>query len=155
MGGKIACQWQRHAALSRTTVGRDEASTALQTLVHYHHGELAPGAVDITEGSGFDWLRWVRIHRGHRWRRIIRDGLHRVYAVRWEPGGAEEAVFCYSSGHFAQLPPRRVRYTGATANMHFVMNRESNWRTEPLLSAAPVASRSWLMLRDDVSWESA
>ena len=77
-----------------------------------------------------------------------------LYAVRGEPGGAEEAVFCYSSGHFAVLRPRRARYTGARGDTRFVMYR-GDWRTEPLLSAAPVADQSWLVLRDAVSWESA
>ena len=143
----------RNAALSRTPVGRGEASAALQTLVHYHHGEGAPGAVDITEGSGFDWLRWVAGLEGAR--AVFRDGVHRVYAVRWQPGGVAEAVFCYGSGRFAQLLPRKARYTGAQKTTSFVMNGESNWRTEPLLSAAPVASQSWLVLRDAVSWKSA
>ena len=66
-----------------------------------------------------------------------------------------EAVFCYGSGQFAMLLPHDARYTGAHGDTRFVMNRESNWRTEPLLVLAPVASRSWLVLRDAVSWESA
>ena len=86
---------------------------------------------------------------------VIRDGVHRVSAVRWEPHGAEEAVFCYSSGHFGLLRPRRARYTGAHAETRFVMYWEGDWRTEPLLSAAPVASHSWLVLRDEVSWKTA
>ena len=49
----------RNTAQLRSVVGKNEASTALQTLLHFHHGEGAPGAVDITNGSGFDWLRWV------------------------------------------------------------------------------------------------
>ena len=134
-------------------MGRDEASAALQTLVHYHHGELAPGAVDITEGSGFDWLRWVAVVEGAH--SVIRDGVHRVYAVRWEPEAEEEAVFCYSNGECGQLLPRCARYAGSTKQTRFEMNRGSNWRTEPLLSAAPVASQSWLVLRAAVSWESA
>ena len=88
-------------------------------------------------------------------REIIRDGVHRVYAVRWEPDANAEAVFCYGTGHFGTLPPRRTRYTGARGGTRFQMNQEANWRTEPLLSAAPVASQSWLVLRDAVSWESA
>ena len=106
----------RNAARSRTTLGRDEASAALQTLVHYHHGEGAPGAVDITEGSGFDWLRWVAPLEGAR--EVSRDGVHRAYAVRWEASGAPEAVFCYSSGNFAVLVPRRARLAmkGSTRN---------------------------------------
>ena len=75
--------------------------------------------------------------------------------MRWEPYGAPDAVFCYSSGQFAKLLPRHARYTGALDYTHFEMVRESNWRAAPLLSAAPVATRSWLVLRDAVSWESA
>ena len=109
-------------------MGRNEASAALQTLVHYHHGEGAPGAVDITAGTGFDWLRWVAAIEGAR--DVIRDGVHRVYAVRWEPGGAEEAVFCYTNGLFGLLPPHRARYTGAQEDTRLVMYRW-DWRTEP------------------------
>ena len=143
----------RNAARSRTTVGRDEASTALQTLLHYYHGEEAPGAVDITDGSGFDWLRWLAALEGVR--EVIRDGVHRVYAVRWEPWGDVQAVFCYGNGDFGVLLPRRARYTGAHNDTSFQMWRGSDWRTEPLLSAAPVASQSWIVLRDAVSWGSA
>jgi hypothetical protein len=88
-------------------------------------------------------------------RDIIRDGVHRVYAVRWEPDANAEAVFCYGTGRFGTLPPRSAHYTGARRGTRFQLHQGANWRTQPLLSAAPVASESWLVLRDAVSWESA
>ena len=116
----------RTVALARAPVGRDEASSALQTLLHFHHGERAPGAVDITAGSGFDWLRWVAQIEGAR--DIIRDGVHRVYAVRWEQGAAPEAVFCYGTGPSVTLPPRRSRYAGAHGTTRFEIYQQANWR---------------------------
>ena len=132
------------------TVGRDEASAAFQTLLHYHHGDTAPGAVDITDGSAFDWLRWVAQIEGAR--NVIRHGVHRVYVVRWEPDAAPEAVFCYGNHTYSTLVPRTALYTGSRSETRFESYRKANWVTEPLLSTAPVAAAPWLPLRDRVTW---
>ena len=140
----------QEAARSRQTVGRDEASAALQTLLHHHHGETAAGAVDITDGTAFDWLRWVAHIEGAR--DVIRDGVRRVYVVRWEPDGAPEAVFCYGSNMYSTLMPRTARCTGSCRTTRFRLYREANWMTEPLLSEAPVATVPWLILRGELIW---
>ena len=82
----------RKVARGSTTVSRKHASTALQSLLHQFHGEQARGAVDITAGSGFDWLTWVAQLQDAT--EIIRNGVEKVYAVRWESGDTAEAVFC-------------------------------------------------------------
>ena len=46
----------QEVARSRQTVGRDEASLVLQTLVNHHHGETAPGGVHRAY-SGRAWSR--------------------------------------------------------------------------------------------------
>ena len=138
------------AARSRQVVGRNEASLGLQTLLHYHHGETAPGAVDITDGQAFDWPRWVAQIEGAR--EVIRDGVHKVYAVRWNPDWAPEAVFCYGDNTYGTLVPYMARYTGAWCDTRFTMHRDGNWQTEPLLSAAPVADRPWLVLRGQLTY---
>ena len=132
------------------TVGRDEASAALQTLLRHHHGETAPGAVDITDGSAFDWLRWVAQIEGAR--NVIRYGVVRVYVVRWEPNAAPEAVFCYRNQTYSTLVPCTARYTGSKSETHFEWHSNANWGTDPLLSVAPVAAAPWLPLRDRVTW---
>ena len=132
-------------------MGRDEASAALQTLLHYHHGETDPGAVDITDGSAFDWLRWVAQIEGAR--DVMRNGVHRVYVVRWRPHWAPEAVFCYGNNTYSTLVPRNARYNGSWSHTRIEVHRDANWMTEPLLSAAPVAAMPWLLLRDQVTWE--
>ena len=138
----------RTAAVARSCVGREEAGAALRTLLHYHHGEEAPGAVDITSGSGFDWLRWLALIEGAP--TVIRDGVHKVYAVRWQQDAAPEAVFCYDDGAWTALAPRVVRHKGASGSSRMVLHRHADWRTEPLLCAAPVASQSWLLLRNEL-----
>ena len=139
------------AARTRQPVGRDEASAALQTLLHHHHGETGPGAVDITDGRAVDWLRWVAHIEGAR--NVIRDGVCRVYAVRWGGHGAPEAVFCYRNNTYSTLVPRTARYTGASKTTRFELYRDADWTTEALLSAAPVAAEPWLVLRGRVIWE--
>ena len=49
----------RDTAASRDKIGRAQASAALQTLIQYYDRNGGSGAVDITDGSGFDWLRWL------------------------------------------------------------------------------------------------
>ena len=111
----------QEAARSRQTVGRDEASAAFQTLLHHHHGETAPGAVDITDGSAFDWLRWVAGIEGARG--VMRHGVHRVYVVRWELNGAPEAVICYGNNTYSTLVPHTARYTRTEQDAVCVLQR--------------------------------
>ena len=153
-GGPTQLFTQGHlqeAANSRRIVGCDVAKAALQTLLHHHHGETGPGAVDITDGRAVDWLRWVAHIEGAR--NVIRDGVCRVYAVRWEGHGAPEAVFCYRNNTYSTLVPRTARYTGASKTTRFELYRDADWTTEALLSAAPVAAEPWLVLRGRVIWE--
>ena len=86
-------------------------------------------------------------------RDAIRDGVHRVCVVHWEPHGAPEVVFCDGNNTCSTLVPRKARYTGAKSETRFVIYRKANWQTEPLLSAAPVAAAPWLLLRDQLPWE--
>ena len=158
-GGAALLFTQGHlqeAANLRQNVGCDVARVALQTLLRHHHGETVPGAVDITDGAAFDWLPWVAGIEGAP--DVIRDGVCRVYVVRWEPllyvegvrcpeHGAPEAVFCYGSNMYRTLMPRTARCTGSCRTTRFTLYREANWMTEPLLSAAPVAVEPWLVLQ--------
>ena len=126
------------------TVSRKQASIALQSLLHHFHGEKARGAVDITAGSGFDWLTWVAQLQDAT--EIIRDGVEKVYAVRWESGDTAEAVFCYHDGSFGKLPPSQASYKGRS-RMGFEHVQQGNWRTDDLLLAGPVARQSYLNVR--------
>ena len=95
--------------------------------------------MDITAGSGFDWLRWVAgVEGAHD---IIRDGVVRVYAVRWFPHAVPDAAFCYGLGTYMLLSPTTMRSNGSSRPTRGVQQGESDWRAEPLLCAAPVASR--------------
>ena len=53
---------------------------------------------------------------------------------------------------FRELVPHQARYIGALKAGRFVMDRDSDWRTDQLLTAAPVASTSRLLLRDAVTY---
>ena len=141
----------QEAARSRQTVGRDEASAAFQTLLHHHHGETHPGAVDITDRATFDWVRWLAALEGAH--NAIRGGVRKVYVVRWEENSVPEAVFCYGNNMYSTLVPRTARYTGSSRTSRFRLYREANWMTEPLLSAAPVAAQPWLVLRNQLIWD--
>ena len=77
-------------------------------------------------------------------REAIRDGVHRVCVVRWEPHGAPEVVCCDGNSRCSTLAHRKA---------HYVFYRNANWHIEPLLSAAPVAAAPWLLVRDQLLWE--
>ena len=61
-------------------------------------------------------------------RNIIRDGVHRVYAVRRVPNVTPVAVFSDDRGLFGVMVPRQARYNGAHRNARFALelDREIN-----------------------------
>ncbi len=134
----------------RQIIRRPEATSAFQTLLHRQYGETAPGAIDITNGTAFEWLRWLASLAGAR--EVFQDSVHKVFAVRWEQDGAPEAVFCYGNGTYCTLAPHVAHYRGAKNQTRFRWYANGNWATEPLPVAAPVAARAWLPLRDEVLW---
>ena len=143
--------WQRlqEASRLRHQVGRHEASAAFQTLLHHYHGAYTAGAVDITDGAAFDWIRWLAQLTCAR--DVIGGGVHRVYAVRWLPHQAPEAVFCYGNLTYCTLVPSLARYTSAQGRTRLTMYRHANWRTEGLLYEAPVATTSWILVQDELN----
>ena len=52
-------------------------------------------------GQPFDWLRWVAPVEGVR--DVSWNGVYRVYAVRWTPYLAPEAVFCHDNNTYSTL----------------------------------------------------
>ena len=106
--------------------------------------------MDITDGAGFDWRRWVANVEGAR--DLIRDGVHKVYAARWLLDDPPVAVFCHGNDSGSTLAPWLVRYTGAASRSRIQFDRDLAWRTHPLLSTAPVSSQSWLLLRKELIW---
>ena len=84
--------------------------------------------------------------------RRFRDGVRKVYVVRWEENSVPEAVFCYSNNMYSTLVPHSARYTGSNRPARFNFYRQANWMTEPLLSEAPVAIVPWLVLRGELMW---
>ena len=148
--GRFTLDHLDEAARSRFEIGRPEARDAFQTLLKHYHGDTAPGAVDITDCSTFDWLRWLsQLNGAHD---VIRKGVYKVCVVRWEQDGEFQAVFCHLDKTYTTLVPRDARYRGSTVASPFVNYRESNWATEPLLSAARVAATPWMLLREELVW---
>ena len=139
----------RDTAASRDKIGRAQASAALQTLIHKYDRNGGSGAVDITDGSGFDWLRWLAQIEGAY--DIMRDGVHRVYATRWNENDKPlEAVFCYGDGTFTRVPPGQTHYTPGRHHERFVHSATEDWRTMPIFANARVADESWLPMRSNL-----
>ena len=136
--------------MTRIVVGRPEATAALQRIIRSSCGEEDVGAVDITNGSGFDWLRWVAQMAGVD--SVMRDGVCKVCAARFHPGAAPVAVFCYRDGTWGTLRLDSVVYkspkTKKTSRVH--VHRDPSWQTLSFLCLAPRASQAWLLLQDKV-----
>ena len=126
-------------------MGQQEASAAFQTLIHHHHGAFTAGAVDITDGAAFDWIRWLAQLTCAR--DVIGGGVRRVYAVRWLSHQDPEAVFCYGDNTYCTLLPSQARYKSAHRKTRLTMYRHANWTTEQLLHDAPAATTSWILVR--------
>ena len=143
--------WQhiQEAARLRHQVGRHEASAAFQTLLHHHHGASTAGAVDITNGAAFDWIRWLAQLACAR--DVIGGGVHRVYAVRWLPHQDPEAVFCYRDHTYCTLAPNLGRYGKRQGGNRVTTYWFASWRTEALLCQAPEARTSWIQVQSEMN----
>ena len=125
-------------------MGRPETSLALDILMNEHHGDAA-GAVEVTDGIGFDWLQWVANLSDAP--ELIRRGVRRVFVVRWLAGKDPELALCSDNGEYATIVPRSQRYTGGRRSA-VLLYRNPPWQHEMMLADAPVAVRPWLQLRE-------
>ena len=137
MGGKAACIWQRQL--------RDEC---IATEV---------SDKDVTHDRRYNWQQLLRSAAPGFAHRIIGQGIVRVLFRILQT--ERDSNYSNTDGHGKHVF-EFLRTDGSIMRLHYHKNGFATYPrrmtfTEPLLSAAPVASRSWLVLRDDVSWESA
>ena len=132
----------------RQPLGRKQATIALQILLHAHHGEGSAGAVELTDGTGFNWLTWVASIADAR--ELVRGGVRRVFAVRCYDRGDVFVAFCRDDGTFSMLCPQTQSYDARGPTLVHNHSPLTGWQNEPLFRDAPTATQSWQDLRTAV-----
>ena len=130
IGGKTACAKQRELrqVCLQNGVGRREAVLALTVLLNECWNNEA-GAVDITDGHGFDWKRFVANTMDHL--EIATMGLEKIFALRTAVSGSPKLAFCTTGTTWKILDPTGLgRYKNT--RLPVLQGMSSDWRLEPL-----------------------
>jgi hypothetical protein len=132
---------------SQPVIGRREAVLALTVLLDNCWNNEA-GAVDITDGHGFDWKRFVA-NTEHL--EIAAMKLEKVFALRthyWddmEDFGSPKLAFCTTGPTWKILDPTQASYKNT--RLPGLRCMAADWRLEPLFLQAQTQGRNWMRMR--------
>lgn len=136
---------------SQKVIGRREAVLALNLLLNQYWNNGA-GAVDITDGNGFDWRRFVQNTMEHL--EINAMELEKVFAVRRADSGSPQLAFCTTGTTWKMMEPaekvyKNTRLPGLQDISSNMQGMSSNWRTDPLFLQATTSTlgRNWMRMR--------
>ena len=125
---------------SAPKIGRKEYAAACTALVKHCWGKADPpnvGAVDITDGKGFDWRRYINnIKEGEQ---VDETVISNVFVMSYK--GQEDSpqlAFAEANGTWRQLSPEK----GSKLE-----TQEENWHEVPFFLRAKTVSHSWMRLQ--------
>ena len=135
---------------SQPIIGRREAVLALNLLLNQYWNNGA-GAVDITDGNGFDWRRFVQNTMEHL--EITAMELEKVFALRRADSGSPQLAFCTTGTTWKIMDPtqkvyKNTRLPGLQDISSNMQGMSSNWRTDQrFLQATTTLGRNWMRMR--------
>ena len=135
---------------SQAVIGRREAVLALNLLLNQYWNNGA-GAVDITDGNGFDWRRFVQNTMEHL--EITAMELEKVFALRRADSGSPQLAFCTTGTTWKIMDPtqkvyKNTRLPGLQDISSNMQGMSSNWRTDQrFLQATTTLGRNWMRMR--------
>jgi hypothetical protein len=127
---------------SQPVIGRREAVLALTVLLNECWNNEA-GAVDITDGHGFDWKRFVANTMENL--EIAAMGLEKVFALRTAVSGSPKLAFCTTGTTWKILDPTQASYKNT--RLPGLRGMPSDWRLEPLFLQPQTPGRNWMRMR--------
>ena len=96
------------------------------------------GAVEITDGVGFQWKRFLRNQRCGR--DIIGPGVLKVFAARFTNDSLPSIVVCRVNESYCTITPGSMPRQLPYAVHH-------NWRPQELLATAAMATTPWMQVQ--------
>jgi len=142
------------ASASQPVIGRREAVLALTCLLNTCWQNRA-GAVDITDGGGFDWKRFFANTMENP--EIDAMDLEKVFALRTADSGSPKLALCTTGTSWKMMEPTQAKYKnsrlpglhdGCTSSKPSpLIGKSSNWRTDALFLQAQMAPANWMRLR--------
>ena len=135
---------------SQPVIGRREAVLALNLLLNQYRNN-GPGAVDITDGNGFDWRGFVQNTMEHLEIKVME--LEKVFALRRANFGSPQLAFCTPGTTWKMMDPtqnvyKNTRLPGLQDISSNMQGMSSNLRTDPLfLQATTMLGRNWMRMR--------
>ena len=142
------------ASASQPVIGRREAVLALTCLLNTCWQNRA-GAVDITDGGGFDWKRFFANTMENP--EIDAMDLEKVFALRTADSGPPKLALCTTGTSWKMMETNQVKYknsrlpglhVGCTSSTPSpLIGEASDWRTDALFLQAQMAPANWMRLR--------
>ena len=125
-------------------ISKTHAAMAAENLLYHAHG-LRAGAVRITTGIGFDWMRWMaNVVQGQELRG---PGVTEAYVVRRALDQDPEYMFHRADGATVAMKPSAQRYNASQRRHGIDVIAEEDQDVHTLLRNAPVAVQQWQRLR--------
>ena len=115
-----------------TLIGRNEAHIAFLNLLD---DGAATGAVDVTDGVGFAWPRFLQ--NQFQKHEIVGTGITKVLVVRFVCKGNPSMVICRTDDTYVVVTP---------AGRSKRMLTKAGWSEHPLLMRAATARVPWMQI---------
>ena len=134
----------REAGDRSAPLGRAEATIALESLLIASFGKSDIGALNLTDGCAFPWMRFLR--NSVQCKEYAGPGIEAVYAARYYEGDAPVLLLCRADGSYVEMRP------AVKQSLHeIVEGKWVEWQKLDILKDAKYISQSWLQVRNNLT----
>jgi hypothetical protein len=125
-------------------LGRAETSMALQSLLISGFGEASIGAINLTDGVAFPWIRFLK--NNVMCKEYVGPGIERVYVARFHKDDEPVLLLCRADSSYVELRPT------AKSNRHTFHNREGDAWQQIWLPETKYIGTSWMQIRQGITF---
>ena len=133
----------REAGDRSAPLGRAEATIALQSLLIASLGKTGIGALNLTDGWAFPWIRFLKNTK--QCKEYVGPGIEAVYVARYYEGDKPVLLLCRKDGSYVELRPDTKQ------NGKIIEGKWVEWQKLEILNDAKYTSVSWMQVRNNLA----
>ena len=116
---------------------------ALQSLLIASLGKTGIGALNLTDGWAFPWIRFLKNTK--QCKEYVGPGIEAIYAARFHEGCLPVLLLCRADGSYVELRPD-TKQRGKIIEGKWV-----DWQKLEILNDAKYTSVSWMQVRNNLA----